>query len=654
MRFKIALLSIFLLGCQTLFSQEKESSDSLIRLLSAKKIQLIEKDGEAFRKVEGPARFLHNNTYLICDTAVWNVDKEYLDAVGNVQIIQENTMLTGDRLHYIINLDLAQFRGSLVELKDDKGNSLRTEYLNYNTKDSVATFFHGASMRDSTGNIIESVDGKYESQINLFTFINSVQMFSDSLFFVSDRIKYRTDLKTAYFGDNTKGWKNQNYISSNGGWYNRSNETICFENQVYGQTKDYELWCESLFFDRVNNEALLERNIQVTDTLDGAFIFGDKLEFYDAPRLVRVTHTPALVLLVEEDGKADSLFISADSLLYSTQRMYEVDSTIRVNSAQRRALAEIDVVKNVREKSRQESKDKTGGQIGAKKGIDMEVDEGAKKGVEQGLSEEETPPEVQAEETKEIKEPIEAIEVPLDTTQVKFLSAYHKVKIFKSDNQIACDSLLYSDLDSMARLFKDPIIWNEVKNQLTADSMQLVIKDGEMKKGLMLSNAFLASHESDDYYHQIKAPEMAGFFEGGEVSRFDAMGGASMIVYMADSSVVTYANIKECKIISSLLKNGDIQKNYYFEAINSNMYPIEDMTADNKTLKGFHWRGDERPKSRYDVTTYSVKPSIRKYTLESPYYPLFDYTAKYFPGYMEGIMGEITERETWIWKSTKR
>ena len=96
------------------FSQGKEESDSLIRLLSAKKIQLVDINGEACRKVEGPARFLHNNTYLICDTAFWNVDKDFVDAIGHVQIIQENTLLTGDRLHYIINQDLAQFRGSLV------------------------------------------------------------------------------------------------------------------------------------------------------------------------------------------------------------------------------------------------------------------------------------------------------------------------------------------------------------------------------------------------------------------------------------------------------------------------------------------------------------------------------------------------------------
>ena len=81
-------------------------------------MELIEKDGINYRKVTGPARFLHNNTFLICDTALWNVNSEEIDAIGNVKILQNETQLTSDNLKYIIPLNLAQFRGSLVQLED--------------------------------------------------------------------------------------------------------------------------------------------------------------------------------------------------------------------------------------------------------------------------------------------------------------------------------------------------------------------------------------------------------------------------------------------------------------------------------------------------------------------------------------------------------
>ena len=109
-------------------------------LVSAKSAQLIERGGESFRKVTGPARFLHNNTYLLCDSALWNVTTNIIDAVGHVQIIQDRTRLSSGSLQYVVDDDLAKFRGGLVQLEDKDKNTLRTRYLDYNTKDSVAIF----------------------------------------------------------------------------------------------------------------------------------------------------------------------------------------------------------------------------------------------------------------------------------------------------------------------------------------------------------------------------------------------------------------------------------------------------------------------------------------------------------------------------------
>ena len=150
------LLSIFL-GlsiCLSAFSQNQEQVDSLVVLMSSKSAQLVDIEGASYRKVIGPARFLHNNTYLLCDTALWNVDSRFIDAWGNVSILQEETVLTSDKLTYFIDNDLAQFRGTLVQLQDKDHNILRTRFLDYNTKDSVAVFNHGGAMRDKDGQII--------------------------------------------------------------------------------------------------------------------------------------------------------------------------------------------------------------------------------------------------------------------------------------------------------------------------------------------------------------------------------------------------------------------------------------------------------------------------------------------------------------------
>ena len=195
-------------------AQQQEDKDSLVVLISAKSAQVVLRDGNSFRKVVGPARFFHNNTYLLCDTAFWNVDRNYIDAIGNVQILQDETVLTGDKLTYLIDEDLAQFRGSVVQLLDKDDNTLRTSNLDYNTKDSVAVFRQGGAMRDKDGQIIESIEGTYDSKIKIFSFRNSVNMFSDTVFVKTNSLDYNSETSFATFGSNTDMWNKENMLSA--------------------------------------------------------------------------------------------------------------------------------------------------------------------------------------------------------------------------------------------------------------------------------------------------------------------------------------------------------------------------------------------------------------------------------------------------------
>ena len=104
--------------------------------------------------------------------------------------------------------------------------------------------------------------------------------------------------------------------------------------------------------------------------------------------------------------------------------------------------------------------------------------------------------------------------MPPDTTQVDFVEAYHNVRIYKSDVQVLCDSLLFNSIDSIARLFDAPVLWYEIESQITADSMQFLMRNGTLDKGLLFANCFVISEEEPgQYYHQIKSPEMIGYFK---------------------------------------------------------------------------------------------------------------------------------------------
>jgi len=265
------------------FAQEEQPVDSLVRLLSAKSMELIEKDGVDYRKVTGPARFLHNATYLLCDTALWDVSAQRIFATGNVRILQENTALDSDKLTYYVDRDLAEFRGTVVQLEDKDHNVLRTEHLDYNTRDSVAIFFEGGSMKDAGGQVIESVRGTYDSKTKVFTFNDNVNMFTDSIFVKTTSLIYDAGTNVAHFGYGTDAWQEDNMLSSNAGWYDRAHEVFLFDKNVHGMNDTQEGWADSLYYYRNTGDIELLGNAQIIDTTRDAAALAGRIYYADSP-----------------------------------------------------------------------------------------------------------------------------------------------------------------------------------------------------------------------------------------------------------------------------------------------------------------------------------------------------------------------------------
>ena len=335
--------------------QKEEAEDSLVRLLSGKSAQLLEIDGMSYRKIVGPAVFFHNNTYLHCDTALWNVDTRIIDAIGNVRIVQEQTELQSEKMQYFIDRDLAEFRGDIVQLRDRDGNTLRTKFLDYNTKDSVGIFFRGGSMRDKDGQIIESQRGTYDSKIRVFDFAADVNMFTDSIFIKTNTLKYESDYSLATFGTGTNAWKDDYMLSSEAGWYDRDGEQFFFRRNVHLMSATQEAWCDTLYFDRNTSDVRMYGHIQVTDTTRNVYALAGRMDYVDSVSTVTMTEDPAVVLVVEENARRDSVYCGADTLIYRSKLLCEVDSVLVAEASLRRQNMDIDPVMEFRRKAAEEA-----------------------------------------------------------------------------------------------------------------------------------------------------------------------------------------------------------------------------------------------------------------------------------------------------------
>ena len=696
----------------------QESKDSLVVLLSSKSAQMVDIAGASYRKVVGPARFLHNGTYLLCDTALWNVETKIIEAWGNVSILQDETVLTSDKLTYIIDKDLAEFRGSIVQLTDKDHNTLRTRHLDYNTADSVAVFQNGGAMRDKDGQIIESRNGTYDSKVKTFTFENDVNMFTDSIFVKTRSLVYESDKDLATFGFATDVWKDDNMLSSNRGWYNRAQETFFFSDRVHLMSEDQEGWCDSLFFYRNTSNIDMLGNAQVNDTTRNVFGLAGRIEYVDSIAKVTMTRKPAVISeTTEEDGSTDTLYLGAEKLVYYTLKKCDIDSLVVLDAEKRLKDLDVDPVGEFRRKAaeaaakaaeeaakedpnyRPKDAQKSSKPAGPSKPESLGKPSNPNKpagpagglgaGPAAGPSRPQLPsmqkpgaardslvksdslmrpdslplrdsiPAIDSlmlpdslmaadslmiTDSLEVEEPV--VEEPKDTTKIGFLEAVRNVRIYKKNMQVVCDSLLYTDLDSLGRLFEKPMIWQDITRQYSADSISVVVKNQAMEKASLMGNAFISIKEDDKHYDQIKGTEMLAYFDDkGALKRFDVLGGASALFYIEENDVLATVNKPESKMLSAVFNNGELQKIYYFETAKNDAYPIVQMSAEDQQLKGFNWQPEKRPADRNAVTPLELRPSQRSFYSRRPR-AQFKQTDIYFPGYMKDVYRQMVVRDS--------
>ena len=724
-RLLLAFLAVFP-GLLTLSAQtETERTDSLVRLMSAQQMELVERNGSSYRKVTGPARFLHNNTYLICDTAYWHVEKQQIEAIGHVRILQEETVLTSDKLTYYIDRDLAEFRGTLVQLEDKDHNMLRTRHMDYNTRDSVAVFQNGGSMKDKDGQVIESRTGTYDSKIRLFTFTDDVNMFTDSIFVKTTRLTYDTGRNYATFGRGTNAWKEEDMLSSDAGWYDRNRELFFFRDKVHGMTTGQEVWADSLYFWRTTSDVEMAGHTQLTDTTRNVYALAGHMFYVDSIAQITLTRDPAIVGVTGHEGTpADTVWFGADRMVYRTYPMFEIpEGTVE---AARKRLDDLsqDAVMTYRRKAAEEAEkarqdamkdDPNNPVMAARRRGAESLQAGAAEapgavnppsaGTEDpppavvpprdslgrerpvvppldSLGQEQTvlPPLDSLGQGRTALSPLDSLgrdrpdslalapapadsllsggpdlfpadttaapAGPVDSTKVGFLTAVGRARLFREDIQMIADSLAYNDLDSLVRLYKDPIVWNEIHRQYSSDSLYAVINDGRMEKASLMSNAFIIiEEEKDRCYDQIRSVEMLAYFDGeGGLERFDALGDANAIFYLKEDSTFATVNISQAKMLYAQFREGEIDRVSYFDQIKNNAYPLAQLSGDERVLKGFSWQPELRPVSREDITPLTLRASQRALYAARPR-AAFKQTDIYYPGYMSDVYKRLKEAE---------
>lgn len=196
--------------------------------------------------------------------------------------------------------------------------------------------------------------------------------------------------------------------------------------------------------------------------------------------------------------------------------------------------------------------------------------------------------------------------------QKKRLLAYNHVKIFRKDLQGIADSLEYRSADSTLFMYKNPALWTQ-GNQMTADSIQMLIRKNTIDRIFLVSNSFVIAKDTLVNYNQIKGRKMTAYFTDKKINKVIVEGNGESIYHALDEKDNSFMGMNKiiCSNITIRFKEGKVRNLSFYIKPEARFIPPHEIVADDKTLKGFLWKEEERP-VRADVVNAVPVVTISK------------------------------------------
>ncbi|MCO4822961.1 MAG: LPS export ABC transporter periplasmic protein LptC, partial [Flavobacteriaceae bacterium] len=253
---------------------------------------------------------VHEGVIMYCDKAVHYGEEDFIEAYGNVRIIQGDTInMTSKYVEYSGKTKLAFASGDVV--LTDPTSEITSDTLYFDRVKQQAYYNNkGKVVRDSSGTITSQI-GRYYMNIKKYQFVKDVKLVNPEYVMDSERLDFYSESGFAYlYGPSTITGKTTK-IYCERGFYDTNNDIGYFIKKSRIDYDNRVVEGDSMYFDRNRNFASASNNIVVTDTLNKSIIKGHYAEVFKDKDSVFITNR-ALAITVRDN---DSIYIHSDTLM---------------------------------------------------------------------------------------------------------------------------------------------------------------------------------------------------------------------------------------------------------------------------------------------------------------------------------------------------
>lgn len=460
----------------------------------------------------------HGGTDMWCDKAYYYGNENFIEAYGNVKMIQGDTInMTSKYVEYNGINKLAFASGDVV--LTDPGSTITTDTLYFDRERQQAFYrSHGKVVKDSSG-IITSRVGRYYMEQKKYQFVDSVVLTNPEAKILTDYFDFYSDTGHAYlFGPSTITTETSVTYCEKGFYDTKVKTGYAMKNAKI----DYdgkEIVGDSLYFDQNRNFSSATNNIKITDTLNNSIVKGHYAEVFKAKDSIFITKRAYAITTQERD----SIYIHGDTLMVTGK------------------------------------------------------------------------------------------------PEKRITRVFKNVKMYKSDLSGKADSIHVNHESGLTQLIninapgsnaafstaRKPILWN-MGNQMTGDTIHLQ-SDTERDKLdslIVFNHAFLISKDTlGDGFNQINGKKLVGLFnDKNELYHVDIIKNAQSIYYFRnENNELVGIDKSKSGLINILIHENAIEEVRKINQIDGKIYPESQFPKNEKILKGFDWREDERPNSVEDL-----------------------------------------------------
>lgn len=594
-------LLAFLISFRSIAQSNFDSTGLKLIDIKGDSLKGFKSETKAYQRIIGSVIISHDGTTMTCDSAHFYFEKNSVEAFSNVHIQSNNgTQASGDYMRYTGHNHTAYMQGNVRII--DAANTLFTEELIYNVKTKIGKYEHGGTLQ-SDETTVSSNRGTYNGYTKQSYFAEEVIITNPKYTIESEELTYNTKSKVVKFLRKSTIISENATIQTSAGTYDAANESAVFTKRTsvenaeqiitgntlrfndktgigkasgdvviidiknnsridcdqadYNRTTGYGkaighvriekddgktlLFAKETEYNKKTSYAIATGNVVIIDTTEKSKLLCGQVEYNENSSFMLATIHPKLITRMEQD----SLYMRADTMI----RMRARDDKI----IQR-------IIK----------KEKNGKLIVQKSTFNLLYADSTAKSENQ-------------------EEPT-------------FIIAYKTVKVYSDSMQAVCDSLHYSQIDSIFRFFKSPVLWSK-SQQSVADTIFAHTIANKISEAHLIGAAFIISETGyKPFYDQVSGNFIDAFFQDNQLHFVHVNENAESLYYAKDENEAYIGlNRSESAKMNVYFKNKQLDHLVMLEQPKGKFLPIDQISENDKFLPLFKLYTHRKPLSKKEI-----------------------------------------------------